>query len=189
MSINFKDIALVTAIIPLLAGCSSSKKVAIPAPIPVENIKLFETYNTERDGKTLKGIITSEQIINDTAFNWYAANLKWFKADSVTVQEMRNKIGKNHYTIFAGTWCEDSHNILPKYLTLLKAANIPESDITLIAVDRNKTTIGGLEKAFGVTNVPTLILRQSSNEIGRIIEYGASSMPEKELLELLKKTP
>lgn len=186
MSGKLNTVAFLTASVLILISCSNVKKTVTKTPAEA-SITLFETYKTDRDGKTLKGIVSTDQIINDTAFNWYASNLKWFKADSSTVQDMRSKIGKSHYTIFAGTWCEDSHNILPKYLTLLKAANIPESDITLITVDRDKKTIAGLEKAFGVTNVPTLILRQGSNEIGRIVEYGTSSMPEKELQDLLKK--
>ena len=186
MSGKLNTVTLLAATVSLLISCTNTKKTVTDSPAK-PSITLFETYNTDRDGKTLKGIISADQVINDTAFSWYSSNLKWFKADSSTVQDMRSKIGKNHYTIFAGTWCEDSHNILPKYLTLLKAANIPESDITLITVDRDKKTVGGLEKAFGVTNVPTLILRQGSNEIGRIVEYGSSSMPEKELQELLKK--
>lgn len=49
--------------------------------------------------------------------------------------------------VFMGTWCEDSHFIIPKLYSLLDAASFPASHITLIGVDREKKTLSNLSDA------------------------------------------
>lgn len=167
----------------ILCACSPSKKNTAS----VSALNLYETIPDTEEKKTLKGILTEDQIMKDTAFGWYSSNLKYFKADSGIVQNIRAKTDKIHVVIFGGTWCHDTQQILPKYLTMLNAAGFPESKLTLVGVDRAKTTVGQLHKAFNITNVPTLIVLQDGKEIGRIVEYGTSGLPDKELGELINK--
>lgn len=167
----------------ILFACGSAKKNTAS----VSPLNLYETIPDAEEKKTLKGILTEEQIMKDTAFGWYASNLQYFKADSAIVKNIRAKTDKIHVVIFGGTWCHDTQQVLPKYLTMLNAANFPENKLTLIGVDRAKTTVGQLHKAFNITNVPTLIVLQDGKEVGRIVEYGTSGLPDKELGELINK--
>ena len=84
--------------------------------------------------------------------------------------------------VFGGTWCHDTQNILPAFYKLADKSNYPPNKIYLIGVDRAKTTIQQLHTKYKITNVPTfIILNNAGKEIGRVVEYGKSGMPDKDL--------
>ena len=89
--------------------------------------------------------------------------------------------------VFLGTWCEDSHVIIPKLFPFLDAAGFSNDRLTVIGVDRNKKTISHLSDAFNVINVPTVIVMKEGKELGRVVEYGHYGMVEKELAEIADK--
>jgi thiol-disulfide isomerase/thioredoxin len=80
-----------------------------------------------------------------------------------------------------GTWCEDSHFIIPKLFALTDAAGFSKDRITLIGVDREKKTLSHLSEALNITNVPTIIVFQNGKEAGRVVEYGKSGLFDKDL--------
>ena len=84
-----------------------------------------------------------------------------------------------------GTWCEDSHFIIPKFYTLVDAAGFSRERITLIGVDREKKTLSHLDEAMNIKNVPTIIVMKNGKEIGRVIEFGKYGLFDKELGEIL----
>ena len=53
--------------------------------------------------------------------------------------------------VFMGTWCEDSQDIIPKFYSLTDAAGFSQDKITLIGVDRKKTTLSHLTEALGIS--------------------------------------
>jgi thiol-disulfide isomerase/thioredoxin len=162
------------------SGCSSSKKAAVNPPA-----QLYEVLKDRDGSKMLEGIVTKEQITQDTAFHWYAANVNLVKPDAAAVSAIAAKASKINIVIFGGTWCDDTHQLLPKYLSLLQAANFPDDHLTLIAVDRKKQTLGGFNNVFHITNVPTCIVMKDGKEIGRIVEYGKNGFVDKELGEMV----
>jgi thiol-disulfide isomerase/thioredoxin len=84
-----------------------------------------------------------------------------------------------------GTWCEDSHYIIPKFYTLTDAAGFSNDRITLIGVDRSKKTLSHLTEALNIKNVPTIMVMKNGKEIGRVVEYGKYGMFDKELAEII----
>jgi thiol-disulfide isomerase/thioredoxin len=89
--------------------------------------------------------------------------------------------------LFTGTWCHDSQQILPKYFALLEAAEFPEHKMTIIACDRQKNAPANIQRPLNVVNVPTLLVMKDGKEVGRIVEYGASGLVDKELAEIIGK--
>lgn len=163
-------------------ACSPTKTISADNKLTV---KLYEVLKDRDGSKMLRGILTKEQITKDTSFHWYAENVNLVKPDAASVSAVVAKADKIHVVIFGGTWCDDTHQLLPKYLSLLQAANFPDSHLTLIAVDRAKTTVGNLTDIFHITNVPTCILMKDGKEIGRIVEYGKTTFVDKELGEMI----
>jgi hypothetical protein len=84
-----------------------------------------------------------------------------------------------------GTWCEDSHFIIPKFYSLLETAGFPNDRVTLIGVDRKKKTLSHLSEALNVTNVPTIIVLKNGKEVGRVVEFGKYGLFDKELGEII----
>lgn len=135
----------------------------------------------------LNGIVTKYALINDSTFNWYNSSQATYNPPAEYKTALSNAATANtRLVVFGGTWCEDSHFILPKFFKWQELANFPDTNISFFAVDRNKKTIGGITDAFKVTNVPTIIVMKDGKEVGRVVEYGKTGQWDKELAELLK---
>jgi thiol-disulfide isomerase/thioredoxin len=151
------------------------------------NVKAQTQYEIlkDRDGsKMLKGIVSKELLTTDTAFKWFAENETAYTPQSATLAWLKNNPASVEFIVFLGTWCEDSHFIVPKFYMLLDAAGVPADRVTLIATDRNKKTVSHLAEAFNITNVPTIIVMKDGKEMGRVIEYGKYGLFDKDLEEI-----
>ena len=144
-----------------------------------------EVSRDESGHKILKGFINKQALASDTAFNWYAQNAKGFTPNAETVKQYTAGKDAVNLIVFGGTWCGDTQALLPKFFATADAAGIADNHITLIGVDRNKKTLYNLSEAFGIVNVPTFIVMKDGKEVGRVVEYGKTGSPEKEVAELI----
>ncbi len=135
--------------------------------------------------KSLKGIISHEVLLNDTSFHWYAENLKGYTPNAAALENLKKNKDSIQLLTFMGTWCEDSQNIIPKFYSLLEAADFSHDRVTLIGVDRQKKTLSHLTEALNIINVPTIIVMKNGKEIGRVVEYGKYGLFDMELGEIL----
>ncbi|MFP5039688.1 thioredoxin family protein [Parasediminibacterium sp. JCM 36343] len=158
----------------LATACLSSKKAM--------KIDFKVAKDEKKDGhKMLVGIINRAMLQNDTAFGWFKENSQYGLPDATAVKTFRLQKAKFSMVVFGGTWCEDTQNLLPKFYQLLDASGYPESQITLIAVDRKKETIHNLHTTYHINNVPTFIVLKDGKEAGRVVEYGTMGDITKEL--------
>jgi len=137
--------------------------------------------------KIIKGFMSKQQLVTDTAFAWFAQNQQGYTPNQNALQAFRANKDSISIIAFGGTWCGDTRYVLPKFFALTDAAGVSPDRITLIGVDRNKKTLHHLAEAFDVTLVPTIIVMKNGKEIGRVVEYGKSGMFDKELGEILLK--
>ncbi len=147
----------------------------------------YEVIKENGGQKILKGIISKELIVSDPDFKWYTQNLKPYPAEKETAVKFAKQKDSIQLIVFLGTWCEDSHVIIPKLFPFLDAAGFPNERLTVVGVDRNKKTISHLSDAFNVTNVPTVIVMKEGKELGRVVEYGRTGMVENEITEIATK--
>lgn len=145
----------------------------------------YEVFSEKPNEKTYKGIISREVLVNDTSFKWYAENQRTYKPNSFAIEGLQKNKDSIQLLVFMGTWCDDSHYIVPKLYALVDAAGFPESRITLIGVDRNKTTLSHLAEALDIKNVPTIMVMKNGKETGRVVEYGKSGLFDKDLGDIL----
>lgn len=149
----------------------------------------YQVLVERQNEKSLKGIISRDALQNDTSFHWFAENIKGYNPNSDAVTGLKKNADSVQLVVFMGTWCEDSHSIIPKFFALTDAAGFSKDRITLIGVDREKKTLSHLSEALNITNVPTIIVYQNGIEAGRIIEYGKSGMFDKDLAQILNMLP
>ena len=147
----------------------------------------YEVLIEGKNEKSLKGIISQEVLLNNTSFKWYAENLKGYTPNAGAVTSLKKHADSIQLLVFMGTWCEDSHNIIPKFYSLLETSAFSKEKVTLIGVDRAKKTLSHLTEALNITNVPTIIVMKNGKEIGRVVEYGKYGLFDMELGEILKK--
>lgn len=146
----------------------------------------YEVLKDYNGSKILKGIISRDIITSDSSFKWYKQNLQPYTTgkDAAIFAKHKDSL---QLVVFLGTWCEDSHVIIPKLFPFLDAAGFSNDRLTVIGVDRNKKTMSHLSDAFNVINVPTIIVMKEGKELGRVVEYGHYGMVEKELAEIADK--
>ncbi|MCX8021017.1 MAG: thioredoxin family protein [Chitinophagaceae bacterium] len=154
-------------------------------PTPSQSCE-YIVLNERPNEKSIIGFITRATLENDTTFTWYQQSLKNYRPDSSVVETLRHASPDLHFLVFLGTWCSDSHYIIPKFFSIVKSAGFAEEKITLIGVDRSKKTLYHLTDAFQVKNVPTLIVLHKGKEAGRVVEYGTSGKFDKDLADILK---
>ncbi|OSZ73787.1 hypothetical protein CAP36_17450 [Chitinophagaceae bacterium IBVUCB2] len=136
--------------------------------------------------KTYKGIISQEVLLADSTFKWYAENLKGYSPNKAGLEGLQKNKDSVQLLVFMGTWCEDSHVIIPKFYSLLEAASFSKEKVTLIGVDRSKVTLSHLAEALNIKSVPTIIIMKNGKELGRVVEYGKYGLFDMEMGEILK---
>jgi len=174
---NMKRIFLSAFAATLLAACTAYSQ------------DQFQLSKDHDGSKIFKGLISRDLIEKDTSFRWYAENKKGFTPDKNAVAALKDNKDSIQLLVFMGTWCEDSHFVIPRFFSLLDAAGYPSGKISLIGVDRNKKTLDNLSETLQVTNVPTIIVMKKGKEIGRVVEYGKSGLFDKDLGQLIRPTP
>ncbi|GAB4093878.1 thioredoxin family protein [Flaviaesturariibacter terrae] len=137
--------------------------------------------DAENGSKVLKGFIPAQTLATDTAFAWYGTGLKNFTPNAEALAALRAHKDSVYILAFGGTWCDDTKQVLPKMMATFQAAGIPADHVTILGVDRQKQTIQHLSEAFHITNVPTFIVLRNGKEVGRIVEYGTTGLPEREI--------
>jgi thiol-disulfide isomerase/thioredoxin len=137
--------------------------------------------DAENGSKVLKGFVTVETLATDTAFAWYGDGQKSFKPNAEAVAALKANKESVYILAFGGTWCDDTKQVLPKMMATFQAAGLAPDHVTLLGVDRKKETIQNLSGIFHITNVPTFIVLKDGKEVGRIVEYGTTGLPEKEI--------
>jgi thiol-disulfide isomerase/thioredoxin len=148
----------------------------------------YEITTAERHNKQkiLRGIINKYLIMNDPAYTWYQANQTVYTPDTATLSAMEKAKGKVQFVVFGGTWCEDTQFILPKFFKLQEMSGISDEQITLFGVNEDKKCLGHIAEAFGITNVPTIIVMKDNKEVGRVVEYGKTGKWDVEVAALLR---
>lgn len=145
----------------------------------------FETLVEKPGEKTFKGIISREVLQADTSFKWYGENEKAYTPNKLALDALKQYGDSVQLLVFMGTWCEDSHFIIPKFYKLLDASGMSKDRVTLIGVDRNKQTLSHLADALNIKNVPTIMVMKDGKELGRVVEYGKYGMWDKETGEVI----
>jgi thiol-disulfide isomerase/thioredoxin len=135
------------------------------------------------EAKIYRGTINKFLIQNDTLFKkWYTPNYNAYSPDTTVLDGFaRGNAQQLQFVVFGGTWCEDSQFILPRFFKLLEMSGVPDNNITFFGVNRDKKALGHIAEAFGIINVPTIIVMKNGVELGRVVEYGKTGKWDAEL--------
>jgi thiol-disulfide isomerase/thioredoxin len=102
---------------------------------------------------------------------------------------MHSEITKTKYIscFLGGTWCEDTHFILPKFYQIQEASDFPENRITVYAIDKKKNVTGNIAHAMNITHTPTIVVMKDGKELGRLVEYGKTGYWDTELANIINQ--
>jgi hypothetical protein len=131
----------------------------------------------DKDGsKMLIGTATEDALMNDKAFKWFKDGYDQYRPDSISVKTIAKYASSLRLVAFGGTWCSDTHDLLPGFYKSMDAASIQPPQITLHLVNRDKKSKDGSAERYHVTNVPTFIIYLGDHEIGKIVESTKTSI-------------
>ena len=180
MKKNFISIA---ASVIILSGCSVSKNAQT-------NQLVNQKSKDARGNEMLIGKCTREALLQAPFKDWFQPNYDAYKVDSFTCTFIKPLLAGKTITLFMGTWCGDSKREVPRVLKMLDCCGFPEKKLTLVMVsnqtDAYKKSPQHEEAGRNIARVPTIIIEEKGNEVGRIIEYPVVSL-EKDLLSILQK--
>jgi thiol-disulfide isomerase/thioredoxin len=126
----------------------------------------------------LSGNVTRAQLAADAEFkDAYAKEYGQYKPQ--IPEQLQQKLSSKKLLIVMGTWCADSKMQVPRLLKILDAANFPQQQLTIIAVNDKKSEPHELVKKYHIRRVPTFIVMNMNGKIlGRIIEKPGKTIEE-----------
>ncbi len=152
----------------LVAGCSSTRPVV--SVRPHEHMEIGWTPRTVFQSPSYAAWF-------DTAYAAYQPT----EEDTQRLLRMKDSVD---FMVIYGTWCSDSRREMPRFFKVMDAIKFPGEQITLIAVDRSMQVPEGIARQYGITNVPTFIVRYRGVEVGRVTESPKNSL-ERDIADLL----
>ncbi|RYV03794.1 thiol reductase thioredoxin [Shewanella sp. OPT22] len=91
-----------------------------------------------------------------------------------------------HIAVIIGTWCPDCHRDIPRFMSILNAANNNKISVEYIGVDKEKVDPQAESQAYDFTRLPTYIVMQKGKEVGRITERPETTL-EQDLATILSQ--
>lgn len=177
----FKLFSTVLAVVFLVACTSnkSSNSTESQKPTEIKKVeKALENQEIDHNGNKMWLGEINEQSFENGNYAWYQSNKDNYEVNHDVVAEFAKDLKDYNIEIFMGTWCGDSKRETPNFFKILDAANFPEDQITMYAVDTNKNTPSGIESEKDVRYVPTFIFYKGGKEVGRIVESPMNSLEE-----------
>jgi thiol-disulfide isomerase/thioredoxin len=138
------------------------------------------------DGLIFNGPITFADLNGEHSFAWLKSGYDGYQPDKAGLAYLAGTLGDYTMVVFLGTWCDDSHELVPKLERVLDMTHYPATALTMYGVDRDKATKGGEHKRYDITLVPTIILYRNGKEAGRITESVQKSI-EADLADIIQK--
>jgi len=131
------------------------------------------TYN---DNKVmLLGKIDKKGLTKAPYSEWFNKNHETYLVNQNITKAIKDSLKDYTIKVFLGTWCGDSKKEVPRFYSVLEAANYPMDQLEVIALDRSdeayKQGPNGEEKGMDIHRVPTFIFYKDGKEVNRIVEH------------------
>lgn len=132
--------------------------------------------------KILLGKTTLDSLRNDSSFHWFKEGYEQYQTKDSLLELLHKIAPLISVRVFCGTWCEDTHRELPRFVKIADQCGIDR--LEFYCLDREKRSPAGEEKEFGIRNIPTFIIYLEGKEKGRIVESALKSL-EADMVEIL----
>ncbi len=142
-------------------------------------------------GETEDFILTREKLNDTIKYPWFKKDYESYKPKSLSWNSIRDNRKHLSFIVIGGSWCDDTHLWLPKFLKTIEGAGVRQKNIRIYGVDRDKKFPGSTrnktapETDYKVDRVPVFIVLYKDKEIGRITESVRNSV-EDDILQILK---
>ncbi len=130
------------------------------------------TYENASGDVHLTGPIQLADLQVGPYAEWYAENAS--KTPEIKESAWRNQLNNTRVTIYLGTWCGDSREWVPQFVSLWQTLGLSTDQLDFVALydgeERYKQGPNGEERGRQVHRVPTFIFERDGEEFARIVE-------------------
>jgi thiol-disulfide isomerase/thioredoxin len=149
----------------------------------LSEVALSQTsVNTEQN--VIVGISDVRILERGLSYRWYKDGYFNYQSNISAVNVIKEMPKDIQFMVFAGTWCEKSQELLPRFYKVLDLAGISRQRVTLCFLDRDKRSPQGIENNYSINTTPVFIILQKGVEIGRITETISQSI-EADIADLI----
>ena len=159
-----KNLIIVIIFLQLIISCSTTLNQTV--------------YDKQSKTRILVGLSNRGRLQQNPFSGWFNNEYDAYALNKEAIQGINNDSENLSIKLFMGTWCRDSRREVPRIYRILDAAGFDESRLTLINLNREKNSPGEEEVGLNIHHVPTVILYNNGNEIGRIIESPVQLLEE-----------
>jgi thiol-disulfide isomerase/thioredoxin len=141
----------------------------------------------DKEMPDLIGQLSIKQLYAFPAFDW-ESEFEFDEEEQALLGLFSKAMQTHHLYVFLGTWCSDSHEMIPSLIAILQNTGIGPDQYTLYGLDEKKQSPDGFEKKMDVNFVPTIILvdKKLNKEVGRIVEQAPNGLIN-DLTQILEK--
>ena len=157
------------------AGATASTQTS---PQPTTGTATEATKPKVQQNDMIVGKFQKEDLQEEPYASWFNSGYNSYTPSKEALETIRKNISEYEIVAFMGTWCPDSRREVPHFFKLLDEANYDLSKLTIIGVDRSKTTPDNLQEGYDVKRVPTFIFYKNGKEVNRYVEYARESLAE-----------
>ena len=161
--------------------------IAVPLVFTQCTDKMYQTKSDEKGGTVYVGKGDQQVFYDHEDLYWFRSGFEDYKPNNDTIQELKKWKNDIYFVVFAGTWCDDTKDLLPKFYKAASEAEFTTKEVTLYLVDRDKKSADGAAQLLHIDKVPTIVVFRSGRMIGRI-EETVSKPIEQVILDLVKTT-
>lgn len=142
------------------------------------------TYNSEQ--QVITGYTDVRQLERSIGYRWFKDGYFEYQPNLSAVGVLKDLPPDVQFLVFAGTWCDHSQQLLPRFYKTMDLAGISKNRIKLYFLDRDLRSPQGIENNYGVNKTPVFIIINKASEIGRITEHVSQSI-EADLADLIPR--
>ncbi len=175
--------SLYVLILTFFTSCGNSNEPAKTAPLE-STPALVE--DSELQQEVLLGEFTKEDLQKPPFLTWFKSEYDAFKPSAKPMETIKAELSDYEIMVFMGTWCGDSTREVPKLLKILEESGYDLSHLTMVGVDRNRTTPEKLEAGWDLDRVPSIIFMKDGKEINRFVEYPRETI-EKDIARIVSQ--
>jgi thiol-disulfide isomerase/thioredoxin len=125
--------------------------------------------------------------MEDGEFGFYfSSQYEMYTPAEKYIEKMKGVINNVDIVVVFGSWCTDSKIQVGRFFKVLDEAGYNEMHLKIIGVNRDKNGVSVNVEKYGIERVPTFIVFQSGNELGRITETPKKTL-EKDLSKIVSK--
>lgn len=154
----------------------------------ITSLTHFNCNNTQKNQvresakPVLTGWLNPQEIFEE--IQAYQLEKEKYQPDNTIIKKLKEHSSDTEIIVFLGTWCPDCQREVPRFLKIVELAHNSHINYKLLGLDRSKRDSGGLAESHQIEFVPTFVVLQNKQEIGRIVETPIVSI-EHDLDEIL----